>query len=91
MDNSGKQNLEASLKEITGTGQGGGWRPLWLESDCLALGVTARIGANNLAIPVDGRNVYRIELGLVPAKTPLASPQAARVHVDMITIGYTMP
>ena len=90
-DNSGKQNLQAELLQDVGIGQPGGWIPLRLESDCLALGAQSKIGANNLAIPVDGRKAHRIQLGLVPAQVPLPSPNGAAIGVDIITIGYTMP
>lgn len=90
-DNSGKQNLQASIERYPGVGQAGGWRPVTLESDCLSLGADTRIGANNLAIPVDAKNVYRVLLGLVPANAPLPSPQTATSSADIITIGYTMP
>lgn len=90
VDNSGKQDLLAELSQYNGIGQSGGWRPLSVESGCLPLGANTKIGANNLAIPVDGRSVYRVELGLIPTKAPTASPYAASISVDIITIGYTM-
>ena len=88
-DRSGKQNLLAEFQGYAGDGHG--FIDLVLESDCLALGTYAKMGMNNLAIPVDARQGRFLRLTLVPAKTPVSSPQSPSVMVDLITIGYTMP
>lgn len=88
-DASGKQDLHVLLEGFVGNGQGFG--DLELESDCLAMGTYAKIGANNLAIPFDGRFAHAVTLDLIPARVPQASPAGGGViQVDLITIGYTM-
>jgi hypothetical protein len=64
-----------------------------LESDCMPAGAYAKIGANNLAIPVDARQVRFVRLTLVPATSPSAIQPgtAPAIKVDLISIGYTMP
>lgn len=88
-DRSGKQNLLAEFQGYVGDGHG--FIDIVLESDCLALDSYAKMGMNNLAIPVDARQGRFLRLSLVPAKTPVPSPQNPSVMVDLITIGYTMP
>jgi hypothetical protein len=88
-DRSGKQNLLAEFQGSVGNGHG--FIDIVLESDCLALGTYGKMGMNNLAIPVDARQGRFLRLTLVPAKTPVPSPQSPSVMVDLITIGYTMP
>ncbi len=96
-DNSGKQNIRAALLPFAGVSLSiasvspSGGALLSLESDCLPMNTWNKMVANNLAVPVDGRYVYNVELSLVPAQTPIPQPGVIGfVYIDIITIGYTM-